>query len=99
MGNRSHTKAENIEKELTNLQQQVTSAYQQYNKDPFIIPAQFRYLFLTKDANECMRMGRDSLRCCLRSVGEAKPHQENFVASLAKIKNHLYNFKMSPPST
>jgi hypothetical protein len=81
-----HTAEEAKTKELAHLQQQVTHEFELYEEDPFLISPQFRSLFTNKDLPTRLQMGRDALSSRLRSVKEAKRHQENFRASLTKIK-------------
>jgi hypothetical protein len=59
-----------IEKEV--LTAQVAAEYAAYDKDPFLVPRWFSYLFEKHTLAERQRMSKDNLRCWLRSVVEAK---------------------------
>lgn len=84
-----HTVERAIAKELYNLQQLVRQEFELYDADPHIVSAQYRHLYLGKELAQRLQMGRDSLNSWLRSVREAKRHQENLRASLTKITSQF----------
>jgi hypothetical protein len=67
-----HTIKETESRELEALQLQITTAYDEYSKDTFIIPNHQRFLFTSRSLQHRLKMGIDSKKCWLRSVWEAK---------------------------
>jgi hypothetical protein len=72
----SHTIKETESRELEALQLQITTAYDEYSKDQFIIPSYLRSLFTSRSLQHKLKIDIDSKKCWLRSVWEAKATQE-----------------------
>jgi hypothetical protein len=89
------SKEERAEKELISLQSQVEQQYRLYGTDKFLISPQFTSLFTKKTLQERLQMGRDSLSSWLRTVEEAKRHQQNFRKSLTKLPSRWFSSKVS----
>ncbi len=70
------TIAETERQELGDLHQQITSAYEEYGNDPFIIPRHLSSLFTYRTLHQRLKLDVDSLKCWLHSVWEAKLAQQ-----------------------
>ncbi len=57
-------------KEVTALSQDITKAYEVYEKDPFIIPRSLSSMFTSRTLQQRLSQDVDSMQCWLRSYNE-----------------------------
>jgi hypothetical protein len=72
-----HSLAEAQQKIMEGLQKDITTAYEAYQKDPFIVSHQLSSLF-HKPLQILLKKDKDSLTCWLRTYEEAVLHQQEF---------------------
>lgn len=69
-----HTKEEGKQKHRNELIQQIQSAYEEYYRDPHVIPNSWRYLF-NRPQPSLTCSDRDTMSCWLKSFSEARQIQ------------------------
>jgi hypothetical protein len=84
------TLAETEQRELEALQQQITTAYKEYNNDHFIIPRQLSSLFTSCSLQKRLKMDMDSMKCWLHSVSKAKEAQSESNIRHAEAINNFF---------
>ncbi len=87
------TVEEEILRDREKLGQQVDDAFNQFQRDPFIVSPQFSFLFTKKSKDDRKRMDRDAISSWLRTVAEAMKHQEKFRESLTKLTARFFQPK------
>jgi hypothetical protein len=69
-----HDKEESRQRQREDLLQQIQEAYEEYDKDPFCVPSDWRSLFHRPLHTYCLS-DRDTLACWLKSYSEARQQQ------------------------
>jgi hypothetical protein len=90
---KGHNKEENRQKHREELLNQVQSAYEEFAKDPFHIPSDWRHMF-HRPFLSLVQSDRDTLACWLRSYSEAcqqqmlltQQHQRHSVAFFSPFR-------------
>jgi hypothetical protein len=77
-------------KEKGELEAQVRAAYKEYKDDNFLIPRSMSYLFERHSLEDKLKKDRDSLRCWIRSVEEAKQEQNTLMDHMRKNAEEFF---------
>jgi len=64
--------AENAQRILTGLRDQVRQHYQAYQLDPGYVLSRHMHLFTSRSLEQCLQLSYDYIACWLRSVDEAR---------------------------
>jgi hypothetical protein len=80
--------------EVTAVQTEITLAYEEYAKDPFIIPSQSCHLFTSRPLTQRIQLDIDSMLCWLRSYREAKLYQQAATKHQAEAAKHFFKPKV-----
>ncbi len=71
-----HTLADAMARELEEVKNEITEAYNDYKHDHFIIPSHFSSLFTSRSLKQRLQLDMDSMQCWLCSFQEAKEIQQ-----------------------
>jgi hypothetical protein len=79
--------------QVTAVQTEITLAYEEYAKDPFIIPSHSRHLFTSRSLTQRLQLDIDSMLCWLRSYRKAKLSQQDATKRQAEAAKHFFQTK------
>jgi hypothetical protein len=87
-------------KEVAAAQAAITTAYEEYHKDPFHTPSHLRHLFIMKPLHHRLLQDIDSMQCWLRTYHEAKCTQQDSTCRQAEVARRFFQPKRTsqPPS-
>jgi hypothetical protein len=80
-------------KEKEDLEKQVRAAYEDYTEDKFLIPRSMAYLFDRHSLEDKLKKDRDTLRCWINSVKEAKQAQNISMDRMRRNAEQFFNTK------
>jgi len=84
-----HTTTDHRQRHREELQYNIRAAYEEYGKDPFCIPSEWRTLF-NRPVEMLLNSDRDTLRSWLRSYTEARQQQALFnLRQTLSIRNYF----------
>jgi VanZ family protein len=87
---------------ILKLQRMVKMEYKSYESDPFIIPRSLSYLFESRSLHQRLQLDKDSLKCWLEEVREARLTQEETTRRAAEMARRFFlprSLPTNPPVT